>query len=167
MAFTSSDIVLVTGGNGHVAQHVIQQLLAIPNGPSVRASVRSSNSAAQLSRIFSNPKLEVLQIPDIIIAGTFDDALVGVSHIAHVASPLVIGAQDTEKELLVPTIQGTTSILTSALACKTLKRVVVTGSFAAVFDASHTWRPGYTYSPEDWNPITYAEAADPQRVRRA
>jgi hypothetical protein len=73
----------------------------------------------------------------------------------------VIGVQDTEKDLLLPAIHGTTNILTAALKVPTIKSIVVTSSFASVVDVAYWKRPGYTYSSTDWNPITYAEAADP------
>jgi NADPH-dependent methylglyoxal reductase len=38
---------------------------------------------------------------------------------------------------------------------------VITGSFAAVFYPSHDFRPGFTYSSNDWYPVTYAEITDP------
>ncbi|OCL12089.1 NAD(P)-binding protein [Glonium stellatum] len=165
MAFQPSDIVLVTGANGHVAQHVVDQLLAMANGPKVRATVRSETSALQLESFFSkeitSARFSVVRILDIITPGIFDGAMQDVTHIAHIASPLVIGAQDIEKDLLLPAIHGTTNILSAALKVPTVKSVVITSSFASVADVAYGKRPGYTYSPTDWNPITYAEAADP------
>jgi uncharacterized protein YbjT (DUF2867 family) len=100
MTFQSSDIVLVTGGNGHVSQHVLQQLLSIPNGPTVRTSVRSVSSVSKLKIAFSsNPKLEIIQIPGLNTPNAFDAALQNVTHLAHIASPLTIGAKDVENDL--------------------------------------------------------------------
>jgi nucleoside-diphosphate-sugar epimerase len=165
MTFQKSDIVLVTGGNGHVASHVIQQLLALSNGPTVRTTVRSVSSAAQLETFFGEAsksgKLEVVPITDITLEGVFDNALQGVTHVAHIASPFIIGATDIEKELLIPAINGTTGILTSALKSTTIKSVVATSSFVAVFDPAHGFRPGYTYNSDEWLPITYEETIDP------
>jgi nucleoside-diphosphate-sugar epimerase len=165
MAFQQPDIVLVTGGNGHVAQHMIEQLLAIPSGPTVRTTVRSGSSAEQLKSFFKlgalSKKLEVLLVSDITLEGAFNEALQGVTHIAHIASPFIIGAKDIENDLLIPAINGTTGILKSALQSKTLKAVVATSSFVSVFDSAHGFRPGYTYSPDEWNPITYEEVIDP------
>ena len=39
-----------------------------------------------------------------------------------------------------------------------MKRIVFTSSFAAVFDVPRGLGPGWTYTSEDWNPITYEEA---------
>ena len=39
-----------------------------------------------------------------------------------------------------------------------MKRVVLTSSFAALFDISRDTNVPYTYTAEDWNPVTYEEA---------
>lgn len=53
------------------------------------------------------------------------------------------------------------AILTAAAAQPTVRRVVLTSSFASVMDATRTAPPYFTYTAADWNPLTYAEAADP------
>jgi len=113
------------------------------------------------SKAISSERLSVVRIPDLITPSAFDGAIQDVTHIAHIASPLVTGAQDTKKDLLLPAIHGTTNILTAALKVPTIKSIVVTSSFASVVDVTYWKRSGYTYSSADWNPITYAEAADP------
>lgn len=70
----------------------------------------------------------------------------GVTHIAHIASPVTISQDDVELRVLQPAIAGTTSILRSAAKSSTVKRVVVTSSFVAICDIAQGWRPGYTYS---------------------
>lgn len=167
--FTPTSRVLVTGANGHVAQHFVSQLLARPEDsrPIVRATVRAERSTSGLRQIFSehiaSGKLEIVFVPDLAKPGSFDEAVKDCTHIAHIASPLAVGATDVEQDLLVPAMQGTQSLLRSALeAGPTLKAVVMTSSFASCFDPHHGLRPGYTYGPEDWNPITYEEAADPK-----
>lgn len=167
--FTSTSRVLVTGANGHVAQHVVSQLLSRPvdTRPIVRATVRSDNSAAGLKQVFAgevtNGALEFSFVSDIAKPGSFDEAVKGCTHIAHIASPLVVGAKEVEKDVLIPAIRGTESVLNSALAYAgpQLESVVVTSSFASCFDPMHGLRPGYTYGPNNWNPTTYEEAANP------
>jgi Nucleoside-diphosphate-sugar epimerases len=67
---------------------------------------------------------------------------------------------DNEKELVIPAIQGVRSIL-EASAKSSVKRIVMISSFGAVLDMGKNMDIPYTYSPEDWNPITYSEAIDP------
>lgn len=64
-----------------------------------------------------------------------------------------------KRDLLEPAIQGTLSILKSAkLHGLEISRVVITSSFAAMLDVQAGARPGYLYTEEDWNPLSYAEA---------
>jgi len=64
--------------------------------------------------------------------------------------------------LLDPAIIGTTGILKAIKKnAPTVKRVVITSSFAAIINAKkgNSWIE-HTYSEEDWNPITEAEAVE-------
>ena len=81
-AYNSSDLVLVTGANGHVAQHVVDQLLSLPASPRVRATVRSDVAAKQIAsfykeRPWAGDKLDIVVVPDIVKSGAFDDAVKG------------------------------------------------------------------------------------------
>ncbi|KAG8908991.1 methylglyoxal reductase (NADPH-dependent) gre2 [Tulasnella sp. 403] len=65
---------------------------------------------------------------------------------------------DIAKDLMEPAIKGTTGILESIKTHgPTVKRVVITSSFASIIDPAKDPRPGYTYNEADWNPITYEE----------
>lgn len=96
--------------------------------------------------------------------------------LSHIASPLPQNVRDVETDLLQPAIRGTLNILKAATKAGTVKAVVVTSSFAAMADNSKGWYPGHTYTSvgiafrsvnvcstlqDDWNPITYEEAASP------
>lgn len=39
-----------------------------------------------------------------------------------------------------------------------VKRVVITSAFAAVMDAGKKASPPFTYTAEDWNPLSYEES---------
>lgn len=74
-----------------------------------------------------------------------------------------MAVEDCERDLLLPAIRGTTSILQAVKAnAPKVRRVVITSSFAAILDMSHGARPGYVYTENDWNPETFdkAKAAD-------
>lgn len=162
-SFTPADLVLVTGGNGYVAQHVVDQLLRQPGQPRVRATVRSAKSAQQIKDCFaqdiSSGRLSVALVPDIVVEGAFDECLDGVTHVAHVASPLAHGIINVEDDLLQPAIQGTIGIIRAAAKFPPVRSIVITGSFLSAFDPAHGLRPGYTYTPDDWNPISYNEVS--------
>jgi nucleoside-diphosphate-sugar epimerase len=70
--------------------------------------------------------------------------------------------ENNERDLLDPAVKGTTEVLKSVQEHNpTVKRVVITSSFASIVDLSKGARPGYTYSEKDWNPVTYETAANP------
>jgi len=75
--------------------------------------------------------------------------------------PFTYNTTNNEKELILPAIAGVRSILRAAAATSTVKRIVLTSSFAAVFDADRDRSSYFTYTSADWNPLTYAEAAHP------
>ncbi|KAF2169554.1 hypothetical protein M409DRAFT_19966 [Zasmidium cellare ATCC 36951] len=163
MSFTKSDLVLITGANGHVGSHLVDYLLKDPNGPQVRAAVRTEKSAAPLQATFKqfvdSGRLKFSYVADMTAPGAYDSAVKGATHIAHVASPLILDPPDLEKDLLRPAIQGTVGLLESANKSNDAKSVVVTSSFAAAFDPFKGWSSDYTYSSQDWNPITYEQGA--------
>ena len=61
-----------------------------------------SNWSHSSPRQIPSERLSVVRIPNLIMPGAFDGAIQDVTHIAHIAPPLVIGVQDTEKDLLLP-----------------------------------------------------------------
>lgn len=82
-----------------------------------------------------------------------------VKGVVHSASPFVTTVDDNELDLLQPAIEGTLGILRSISAhAPNVKRVVLTSSFAAAIDFSQGLRPGYVYTENDWNPISFQGA---------
>lgn len=67
--------------------------------------------------------------------------------------------KDNEKELIIPAINGVRAVL-EASANSSVKRVVLTSSFAAVMNVDRKAPPYFVYTGEDWNPLTYEEATD-------
>jgi NADPH-dependent methylglyoxal reductase len=144
----------MSGAKGHVAQHIVSKLLNDPWDPKVRASLRSESSSTQLSSSFqdciTSGRLGIVRIPNITIPGDFDEAMRNITHVAYSASPLPSGSKNIEEALLIPAIRRIVGILEFALKEQhTVKSVVITGSFAAVFDPAHDFRPGYTYTTKD------------------
>ncbi|KAF8468993.1 hypothetical protein BDZ91DRAFT_792766 [Kalaharituber pfeilii] len=81
---------------------------------------------------------------DIAQSGAFDQAIVSdppFDYILHTASPFHFNVTDVKKQLIEPAIRGTTGILASAKKyAPTVKRVVITSSFASVFNPfKETW----------------------------
>ncbi|KAF2402646.1 NAD(P)-binding protein [Trichodelitschia bisporula] len=153
-------VILVTGANGFIAGHIIDQFLAA--GYTVRGTVRSPSSGSKVRELHAKygDKLEIAIVPDLTKVESYENALQDVVGIMHTASPVDLSASDNEKELLIPAIQGVTALLKASKKWATsLKRIVFTSSFAANINVPEGYRPGYTYTSEDWNPVTYAEGA--------
>ncbi len=157
---TTKPLVLLTGPNGFVGAHVLTTLLA--HNYRVRGTLRSLSKATYLSSqhatSIAQGDLTFVEVPDIQAAGALDAAVSGADYICHVASPYFVTASDPIKELVEPAVNGTKNVVSSALKSKTLKRMTVMSSFASVVDLSKNPRAGYTYTSEDWDPVTDEEA---------
>jgi nucleoside-diphosphate-sugar epimerase len=106
-------------------------------------------------------------VEDIAKDGAFDEAVKSsppFDTVVHTASPFYFGHKDP-KEILDPAIKGTTGILKAIKAyAPSVKKVVVTSSFAAIVSANG--HPA-TYSEEHWNPVTEEEALESHSTYRA
>ncbi|KAJ4470790.1 D-lactaldehyde dehydrogenase [Lentinula aciculospora] len=139
--------VLVTGANGFVAAWVIHTLLE--KGYKVRGTIRSEGKGVHLKKIFADygNNFELVVVEDITKDGAFDEAIKGVDAIAHTASPFQLAADDPE-ELITPAVNGTVSILKSALTASTLKRIILLSSCAAILSLLPDPKP---FTESDWN----------------
>ncbi|KAF7557537.1 hypothetical protein G7Z17_g537 [Cylindrodendrum hubeiense] len=93
--------VLVTGGSGFVAGHVIDVLLK--RGHSVIATVRSEDKAKAIRATYEDApqgSLDFIVVPDIAVSGAFHElGSLGLEAVIHVASPLAsTGARKTYTE---------------------------------------------------------------------
>lgn len=134
-----SELVLITGGTGHVGFKVIVDTLE--RGYSVRAAIRDISKSAGILATKSikalNPgdRLRFSVVPDITADGAYDEAVKGVKYIIHIASPLAkatIQPDEYETELINPAIKGTVGMLKSAHKAPGIKRVVITASCASI-----------------------------------
>jgi len=155
--------VLLTGGSGFIAAHCVDILLK--HGHSVVTTVRSQEKANKIREAHSNvgkDRLDFAIVEDIAQEGAFEEAVKSdppFEAVLHTASPFHFNATDVQKELLDPAVIGTTGILKSIKkSAPTVKRVVITSSFASILDGTKGAYPGHTYSEKDWNPITHEEA---------
>ena len=156
--------VLLTGGSGFIAAHVLDILLE--HGHSVVTTVRSQEKANKIKDAHPNAgkNLDFAIVEDIAQENAFDKAVVSdppFEAVIHTASPFHFNVTDVQKQLLDPAIIGTTGILKSIKkSAPSVKRVVITSSFASIIDPfKGTW-PEHTYSESDWNPITAAQAPE-------
>jgi len=169
VAVSSPAKVLVTGANGYLAVWVVKKYLEA--GYSVRGTVRSLSKSAFLTDKFSNygGRFELVVVEDITKDGAFDEAVKGVDVIAHTASPFHFKATNPDgmapffptgrlvffllnrihSDIIVPAVQGTTSILNSALKHgSNVKRFVLTSSIVAIREPTAVPR---VLTESDWN----------------
>lgn len=151
--------VLVTGATGYLGTEVA--LCFLKHNWKVHLVARSQAKADEWMSTHSaattkNTKFFIVE--NIVSPGAFDHAIKGVNAVAHVASPFRYDITDVERDMLQPAIQGTLSLLKSAAMEVSVKKVVLTSSFAAMLDMHKFWRPTHVYSESDWNPATYEEA---------
>ncbi|KAK5177481.1 methylglyoxal reductase (NADPH-dependent) gre2 [Exophiala sp. CCFEE 6388] len=160
--------VLLTGGSGFIAAHILDILLA--RGYDVVTTVRSK---AKGDAIFAahpgiqRQKLSYVTVEDVAEDGAFDESLTvnvaqavksnpPLDYVIHTASPFHSNFTDPIKELLNPAINGTTGILRAIKAyAPTVRRVVITSSFAAIANSVSTPK---VYDESSWNPVTWEEA---------
>ncbi|KAI7467982.1 NAD(P)-binding protein [Hortaea werneckii] len=157
--------VLLTGGSGFIAAHVLDILLQ--HGHSVVTTVRSQDKAKKIAdnhAQYGRDKLSFAIVEDIAKEGAFDEAVVSdppFETVIHTASPFHFNVTDVQKELLDPAIIGTTGILKSIKrSAPSVKRVVITSSFASIINPYKGSWPEHTYTETDWNPITPQQAIE-------
>lgn len=131
MSSKSSKTVLVTGANGYIGARTLEAFLQA--GYSVRGAVRSASRAGDLLSALSqySGRLTLVEVPDITIAGAFDDAVKGVSGIAHLASPVTLVSDDPQYVLGVA-VNSTETILNSAFKEASVETVVMMSSIFAM-----------------------------------
>ncbi|KAF3058387.1 putative NADPH-dependent methylglyoxal reductase GRP2 [Daldinia childiae] len=155
--------VLLTGGSGFIAAHILESLLE--HGYSVVTTVRSAQKGQQIldsHKQYGKDKLNYVVVEDIEKPGAFDSAVVSdppFDAAVHCASPYHFNAKTRDEihQLISTAINGTTGILKAIKAhAPTVKRVVITSSYAAMVDYGKPLT--HVYSEVDWNPITEEQA---------
>ncbi|GAA5967391.1 hypothetical protein JCM3765_000511 [Sporobolomyces pararoseus] len=130
-ALPQGSLVLVTGANGFVGSHVVEQFLA--HGYRVRGTTRTVSKLDSLKQRWEEKypgKFEVAQVSDILAKGAFDEVTKGCDGVAHTASNVSF-SPDVD-EVVRDAVEGTLNALRSAAATPSVKRFVLTSSVAAV-----------------------------------
>ncbi|PIN22551.1 Flavonol reductase/cinnamoyl-CoA reductase [Handroanthus impetiginosus] len=143
----------VTGGTGFVAAYIIKSLLE--NGHFVRTTVRDPENAEKVGFLWElNGAKERLQImkADLLVEGSFDEAVEGADGVFHTACPVLVAYDDKVKENLIdPSVKGTINVLNSCKKASSVKRVVLTSSCSAI---------RYRYDVEKVSPLNESHWSD-------
>ncbi|KAL0041600.1 hypothetical protein WJX79_008914 [Trebouxia sp. C0005] len=151
---------VVTGASGFVASEVVKELLI--KGWNVRGTVRSLSKHEKVAHLEALgkalPGKLTLHEADLLKKGSFDQVVKGADYVFHMASPFLAEWNDTQKELVEPALEGTTTVLESVAKSKdTIRRVVLTSSFAAALKMKSGPSNGKLYTEEDWNTDSEAD----------
>lgn len=128
----SGSWVLVTGATGFLAGHIIRDFLQ--RGYKVRGTVRDLTQASWLidthfKSYAESGDFKLVTVRDLASENAFDEAVKGVSAIAHVASIISL---DSDPNNVVPqTTSGAISILKAAIKEPKVRQVVYTSSIVA------------------------------------
>lgn len=138
--------VLVTGGSGYVASHLILKLLQ--DGYTVRTTIRSLSKEEQVrSALQKAGEVHMNRLTfhpaDLTQDKGWVEAIQGCSYIHHVASPFPGQAPKDENELIIPAREGTIRVLKAAREAG-VKRLIFTSSFATIGYGSGDQKEPYT-----------------------
>ncbi|KAF4983384.1 hypothetical protein F66182_17065, partial [Fusarium sp. NRRL 66182] len=135
----SSELVLITGGSGHIGYQVL--VTALEAGYRVRAAVRNQakadkiKSAPSIQALNPQDRLSFVEVADLTAPGAYDKAVEGVDLIIHVAAPITSSYEegaDFATHFIEPSVKGTLGILTAAQKTSSVRRVVITSSVVAI-----------------------------------
>ncbi len=148
--------VCVTGGSGFVGSQVVAACLDA--GHEVVATVRAARDqqkTAHLDALASRGPLAIVTA-DLLLPGSFDEALRGCQALLHVASVASPTTSDPQ-EVIRPALDGLRNVLSAAARAGTVRRVVLTSSVVAMGTYRHaSVRP---LGESDWN-----DEASPDRT---
>ncbi|CAH2354474.1 putative NADPH-dependent methylglyoxal reductase Grp2p [[Candida] railenensis] len=152
----------VSGATGFIAQHIVKQLLE--KGYNVVGSVRSESKGENLKKNFgSNFSYEIVE--DLETVGAFDRALKRhpeVTVFLHTASPVAFQAEDNEKDIILPAINGTVNVLKAIKSsAPQVKKVIITSSVVTQIDGDEL---NSAASEDTWNSISYERAKQDGRA---
>ncbi|WJX57756.1 Tetraketide alpha-pyrone reductase 2 [Trifolium repens] len=123
----------VTGGTGFIAAYLVKALLE--KGHTVRTTVRNPDDLEKVGYLTElsedKERLKILKA-DLLVEGSFDEAVSGVDGVFHTASPVLVPHDDNIQVTLIdPCIKGTQNVLNSCIKAK-VKRVVLTSSCSSI-----------------------------------
>ncbi|MFJ5261824.1 NAD-dependent epimerase/dehydratase family protein [Streptomyces sp. NPDC088387] len=133
-----SDLVLVTGGTGYIGGWCIAELLR--RGYDVRTTVRSAARERSVLDALSgeaDPAGRLgFAVADLTADAGWEEAVAGVDHVLHVASPLGVSAGDNPDAMIRTAHDGTLRVLRAATAAG-VKRIVMTSAANAASPSSY------------------------------
>lgn len=148
------ELVLVTGGSGFIAVHIILKLLN--KGYKVRATLRTLSRQDEVKSMlvqggisdFRN--LEFIQT-DLTSDENWREATTGSTYVIHVASPTPATCPNDADGMVKIAVDGTLRVMKAAKESK-VKRVVLTSASGAIL-SGHKYHPEL-FTEEDWTDLS-------------
>lgn len=153
MSNLKNQLVVVTGGSGFIASHIIIQLLQ--QGYSVRTTVRSPKKIGLVKQLLTQggitnfDNLEFAEA-DLTSDQNWEKVMDGATYAIHPASPTPTLNFKNEAEMIRPAVDGVLRVLRAARD-NGVKRVVLTSAYGAIF-AGHKNRTT-PYTENDWSDL--------------
>ncbi|KAK7224857.1 hypothetical protein V2G26_012860 [Clonostachys chloroleuca] len=158
-ALPKGSLILVTGGNGFIASHIIDLLLQL--GFRVRGTIRAKKP--WLDELFQQKygpnSFESVVIPSLEEEGPIDAAMQGVSGVVHVASDVSFGLDPAA--VIGRAVKFIETILAVVKRHGSVKRFVLTSSSSAVIIPKSN-QAGVRVDERTWNDEAVKAAWDPQ-----
>ncbi|KAL8130136.1 hypothetical protein V2J09_019291 [Rumex salicifolius] len=150
----------VVGGSGFVAAALVKLLLE--KGYAVNTTVRDPDNQSKVSHLLELQKLGDLKIfrADLTDEQSFDAPVQGCEFVFHVATPVNFASEDPENDMIKPAIKGVLNVLKASARAKTVKRVVLTSSAAAV-SINKLEGTGLVMTEEYWTDVEFLSTAKP------
>jgi nucleoside-diphosphate-sugar epimerase len=158
--FITNKKACVVGGTGFVASSLIKLLLE--KGYSVNTTVRDPDNHKKVSHLTGLQKCGDLKIfrADLTDGGSFDAPIAGCEVVFHVATPVNFASQDPENDMIKPAIQGALNVLKACAKAKSVKRVVLTSSAAAI-SINSSPGTGLIVDEKDWTDVEFLSSEKP------
>lgn len=148
------ELVLVTGGSGFIAVHIILKLLK--QGYRVRTTLRTLSRQDEVKSMLAQGgvtdfvNLKFIQT-DLTSDRNWMEAATGATYVIHVASPTPATRPDDGDAMVKMAVDGTLRVMKAAKAAD-VKRVVLTSASGSVI-AGHKSHPGI-FTEEDWTDLS-------------
>ncbi|KAF4460440.1 hypothetical protein FALBO_12779 [Fusarium albosuccineum] len=155
-AVRQGSLVLVTGANGFLGSHTVDQFLEY--GYRVKGTVRNIEKNGWLVKFFNNKygsgRFELVEVPDMTVETAFDEVIKGVTIFAHIASDTSLDPDPNN--VIPPKISNARNALKAAYGEPEVKRFVYTSSSAALYPVLDG--PGLVVGQDTWNKSAIKEA---------
>lgn len=150
----------VIGGSGFVASLLVKLLLE--KGYAVNTTVRDPDNQKKVAHLKALQNLGDLNIfgADLTDEESFNAPIAGCELVFQVATPVNFASEDPENDMIKPAIQGVQNVLKACAKAKTVKRVILTSSAAAI-SINKLNGTGLIMDEKNWTDVEFLTSEKP------